>query len=63
MVTDPGRRIASAPTPMKRRGSDVALTWYVGKRGVHKQYAHGDVGWRRRYYTGAGIITVLQKEE
>jgi hypothetical protein len=47
---------------MARRGN-VTLSWYVGKRAIHKQYAYGDVGWRRYFYTTDDVIMALQKDE
>ena len=42
---------------MARRGN-VTLSWYVGKRGIHKQYAYRDVGWRLYFNTTDGVAGV-----
>lgn len=47
---------------MARRG-EVSLRGYVGNRGIHKQYAYGDVG-RRCYCSAAdSVIMAVQKDE
>ena len=45
------------------RGGDVNLRGYVGKRGIHKQYVYGDVGWRCYFYTADGVIMAVRKDE
>jgi hypothetical protein len=42
---------------------DVTASWCVGKCDIHKQDTHGNVGWRRYFYTTDGVITAVQKDE